>query len=259
MSRAAASPHTPRPEVGVSRDLAILYEIQQADTEIAATKGAMAALDRGVELESQIAADEAELASLVERHRGTERESLALDLELKTLEEKRTKFRAQLYGGAVRNPRQLHDLQEEVGMLDREVGKAEDRMLELMDSLESGRTEIGERESRLAALREQLRDVQERYADATERLRGEIGILDSRRKELAAQVPVQLLKRYEQIRVRQGNLGLVKVIGANCPGCRVALPSETVKALKADRGTIACENCGRLLFWESSAPDAAPA
>lgn len=243
----------------MSHDLAILYEIQKVDTEIAAVKDAMAALDTGVDLESQIAAEAAELASLVERHRGTERESLDHDLELKTLEEKRTKFRTQLYGGTVRNPRQLQDLQEEVGMLDREIGKTEDRMLELMDALESGRTETGERKGRLATMRERLRETQERYNSTTDRLRGEVGALDNRRKELAAQVPAQLLKRYEQIRVRQGNLGLVKVIGTNCPGCRVALPSETVKALKADRGTITCENCGRLLFWDSSASDDAPA
>ncbi|MGA3058679.1 MAG: hypothetical protein ABSE70_11755, partial [Candidatus Limnocylindrales bacterium] len=125
--------------------LAILYEIQKVDTEIAAVKDAMAELDTGVELESQIAAEDAELASLVERHRGTERESLDRDLELKTLEEKRTKFRTQLYGGTVRNPRQLQDLQEEVGMLDREIGKTEDRMLELMDALESGQRRSVER------------------------------------------------------------------------------------------------------------------
>jgi hypothetical protein len=255
---AAASPQCPCPEVVVSHDLAVLYEIQKVDTEISAVKGAIAALDQGADLELQIAADEAELASLVERHRGTERESLDLDLELKTLEEKRTKFRAQLYGGTIRNPRQLQDLQGEVGMLDREIGKTEDRMLELMDSLESGRTEIGERKNRLATMREQLREVQERYARTTERLRGEGGVLDSHRKELAAQVPAQLLKRYEQIRVRQGNLGLVKVMGVHCPGCRITLPSETVKALKADRGTITCENCGRLLFWDSPTSDEAP-
>jgi hypothetical protein len=144
-------------------------------------------------------------------------------------------------------------------MLDREIGKTEDRMLELMDSLESERTEIGERESRLAKKREQLREVQERHARTSERLRGEVSVLADRRKELTAQVAVQLLKRYEQIRVRQGNLGVVKVTGANCPGCRVALPSETVKALKADRGTITCENCGRLLFWDSSESGDAPA
>ena len=236
----------------MSHDLAVLYEIQKADIEIAVMKEAMASLDNGAEFESQIAVEEAELAALRDRHRGTERESLDRELELKTLEEKRTKFRAQLYGGAIRNPRQLQDLQEEVGMLDREIGKIEDRMLELMDSLESERTEIGERESRLAKKREQLREVQERHARTSERLRGEVSVLADRRKELTAQVAVQLLKRYEQIRVRQENLGVVKVTGTNCPGCQVALPSETVKALKVDRGTITCENCGRLLFWDSS-------
>jgi len=239
----------------VSQELATLYEVQKTDTEIASLKEALAKLDSGAELQSQIAAAEAGLTSLLSRHHDIEKESLDRDLELKTLEEKRTKFRAQLYGGAVRNPRQLADLQGEVGMLSREIGKIEDRMLELMDALESQRAEIGERESRLAEMRDELRAVQERYAGTSERLRRELSDLEGRRKELAAQVPQQLLKRYEQIRPRQGNLGVVKVTGANCPGCRIALPSETLKSLKADRGTLICENCGRLLFWDSSAAE----
>lgn len=239
----------------VSQELAVLYDVQKTDTEIASLKEALAGLDTGAELQSQIAAAEAELASLLARHHGTEKESRDRDLELKTLEEKRTRFRAQLYGGTVRNPRQLADLQEEVAMLSREIGKVEDRMLELMDSLESERTEIKGRESRLADLRERLRTVQEEYARVSERLRNDIGVLDDRRKDLAARVPQQLLKRYEQLRARQGNVGLVRVTGSNCPGCRIALASETLKALKADRGTLTCENCGRLLFWDSPAAE----
>lgn len=236
----------------MSQELAILYEVQQIDTEIASLKGTLAGLDSGAELEVGIAGAEAELASLLNRHHGTEKESLDRDLELKTLEEKRNKFRSQLYGGTVRNPRQLSDLEGEVQMLSREVGKIEDRMLEMMDSLEQERGGIREMEARLSELRARLQEVRDRFAATSSRLKGEVEDLESRRKALAAQVPHQLMKRYEQIRVRQGNLGLVKVTGGNCPGCRISLPSETLKALKADRGTLTCENCGRLLFWDSA-------
>jgi hypothetical protein len=140
-------------------------------------------------------------------------------------------------------------------MLSREIGKIEDRMLELMDSLEQERAGLKTQEARLEEMRARLAQARGQYAATGSRLRTEIAEIESRRAAAAGQVPVQLLKRYEQLRARQSNLGLVRVTGFTCPGCRIALPSETLKSLQADRGTLTCENCGRLLFRDASASD----
>lgn len=234
----------------MSEDLAILYRVQQADTEIARLRQALAGLDTGAGIASELAAAEAELAALRERQRAAEKESLDRELELRTLEEKRKKFQDQLYGGTIRNPRQLSDLQEEVEMLSREIKKVEDRMLELMETLEGHRVEIHTREASLKDLQDRLQAVRTKYEATGSRLRQEIADLEAERGEWAARVRPDLLKRYEQIRSRQGNLALVRVTGNTCPGCRITLPSELVKALEAGRPNLSCESCGRLLFWE---------
>jgi hypothetical protein len=234
----------------VSGDLNTLYKVQQSDTELARLRQALGGLDTGAELECEISQLESELAALRDQLRACEKESLDCELELKTLDEKRGRFRTQLYGGSVRNPRELSDLHKEVEMLDREIRKLEDRMLELMEQMESQRSAMGTREARATELKAQLEGVRTKYQVTSERLRGEIAELEAKRQEDAAQVGLHLLKRYEQIRARAGNLALVKVSGGNCPGCRIALPSETVKGLQAHRSGLTCENCGRLLFWD---------
>lgn len=236
----------------MSDELVILYEVQQADAELARLREALAGLDAGEELESEIAAAQAELANLREQHRSTEEEATDRELELKTLEEKRARFQSQLYGGTVRNPRQLSDLEAEVEMLSREIGKAEDRILELMEALEGERSAIQTRETRLKELQERLEAVRAKYETTGNRLRREIAQFEARREERAAQVAPRILKRYEQIRARQSNIGLVKVTGNTCPGCRITFPSEVIKGLKAGRSDLACENCARLLFWGES-------
>lgn len=234
----------------MSGELAILYEVQQADTELARLREALAGLDAGDELAAQAEEAEAELARLREQHRATNNEAADRDLELKSLEEKKAGFEGQLYGGRVQNPRQLSDLQGEVAMLAREIGKVEDRILELMESVEGERSAIEASELRVKELKESLASVRARHETTGSRLQGEIAALEERRKARASEVGSQLLKRYESIRARQTNLGLVRVMGAACPGCRITLPSETVKGLKAGRQDLTCENCGRLLFWE---------
>jgi len=124
----------------------------------------------------------------------------------------------------------------------------EDRILELMELLESERLSIQEREAELKSMQERVAAARSKYETTGGRLQREMAELEARREERASGVGARLLKRYEQIRVRQGNLGLVRVTGTTCAGCRIALPSETIKGLKAGRRDLTCENCGRLLF-----------
>jgi len=236
----------------VSDELAILYQVQQGDTETARLQAALAGLDNGDELASQITSAEAELADLQGARRTTDKEQMDCQLELTTLEEKKQKFQGQLYGGSINNPRQLQDLQGEVDMLSREISKLEDRLLELMQVTEDQRSEEASREAGLAESGQTLEEVRAKYAKTKDRLRGELADLAAGRKALAAQINPHLLKRYEQIRARQSNLGLVKVTGSTCPGCQITLASEVLKELKVGSQNQSCDNCGRMLCGETT-------
>ena len=231
----------------MNEELGILCQVQDTDTEIARRQQALDELDAGTQLEREIVALEGELAELREKQATVEKENLDADLELKTLQEKKERFQGQLYSGTVSNPRQLSDLHQEVEMLGREIGKIEDRMLELMETLESLGTEITTRDARLGEAKDELTSVRSGYEQKSDRLRSEIAALGSRRNELAPRVGAHLLKRYEQIRSRMGNLDLVRVTGTTCPGCQIALPSDTLKAMKAGKPGPTCDNCGRML------------
>jgi len=236
----------------VNEELSVLYRVQETDTEIARHQQALGSLDSGAEVEGEIGRLERELAELRGQRAAALKEHLDCELELKTLEEKKERFQGQLYSGRVSNPRQLTDLHKEVEMLAREVRKLEDRVLELMETLESQQSEIETREKRVAELQGELELVRAAYEEKGSRLRVELVELEARRKEYAGQLNVHLLKRYEQIRARMGNVGLVRVTGTTCPGCRIALPSDTVKAMKAGKPGPTCDNCGRMLVWGGS-------
>lgn len=236
----------------MNEELGVLCKVQDTDTEIARRRHALDALDSGKRLEDDVAVVQNELTALQTQRAASEKENLDAELELKSLQEKKQHFQTQLYSGTVRNPRQLSDLHKEVEMLGREIGKIEDRMLVLMETLESQRAEISTREQRLAELKAELESVHSTYREKSARLRGEIAELESHRTELAPLVGVHLLKRYEQIRARMGNLGLVRVTGTTCPGCQIALPSDTLKAMKSGKPGPTCDNCGRMLAMGDS-------
>jgi predicted nucleic acid-binding Zn-ribbon protein len=236
-------------QMTLGEELAVLYDVQQADLEIARLKAALAGLDTGEEIRAQIGAAEEELAALQRQLQTSETEHRDRDLELKTLQEKRERFERQLYSGTVRNPRELSDLQGEVAMLTREGDRVELRVIELMLEVEQQRTQVAEKQATLAEMQERLGQVVAAFQTTAGRLQAEIAELEGQRRGLAARVGSQTLKRYEQIRARQNNLALVKVTSATCPACRVSLPSERLKAIKAGEAGETCDNCGRLLLW----------
>ena len=233
----------------MNEQLSILCELQETDTEIARHREALDTLDTGTQVEEEIGGVESELVELREKQAAIEHENLDRELELKTLQDKKERFHGQLYSGKVSNLGQLSDLHQEVEMLAREIRKIEDHVLDLMETLESQRAEIAARDTRLGELKGDLESVRSRYEDRSARLRSELEELESQRGEFASRVGTQLLKRYEQIRARMGNLGLVRVTGTTCLGCRIALPSDTIKAMKAGRPGPTCDNCGRMLAW----------
>jgi predicted nucleic acid-binding Zn-ribbon protein len=234
----------------VNGELAILYQVQQLDGELARRKVALAGLDTGAELKAEIAAGEAALTDLQRRHHESERQAREVELETRTLEGKRDRYDAQLNSGAVRNPRQLEDLQKEVAMLRREISKLDDRMLSLMDAMEGERAETEAREADLAGKRDRLTAVLATHESESARLNSEMAALQQERDQTAARVDANLLRRYEQIRARGGNVGIVKVTGDVCPGCHLTLASELLKELRTGRIGLTCDNCGRLLYME---------
>lgn len=229
-----------------------LLELQRIDGEIGRRQQALADLDQGLQLRARIAELKAALEQETRRLRGLEKEQLASELEMKGTEAKRKDFSDRLYGGRVRNPKELGDLEREVEMLSASIGKLEDRVLGLMEAADGQRSQVRQIESDLTDQQERLKQVLEIYGRESARLQGEIAQLQAEREKLLPEISTVLLRRYDQIRARHQNLGVVAVTGELCPACRVTFSLDLRRQLKQSGHLQTCENCGRLLIWEGT-------
>jgi hypothetical protein len=76
----------------------------------------------------------------------------------------------------------------------------------------------------------------------------QIAELEERRTGLRAELPPQLLTRYDSLRAQLG-VAVARLVGSRCDGCHLDLSAAEVEAAKAvDRAELAdCPQCGRLL------------
>ena len=225
-----------------------VYELQELDQALDGLQAQLKALDarrgdRG-DLDSASRAAEEQRT----RVRELQLQQRAQDGELASLQSRLREIEGQLYGGSVTNPRDLDGLQREQGTLRGRVAKAEEALLELMQSLEEAQTSLTKAEAAAPGLETGWQAEQERLAQQTEQLRSDMRSLVVRRAALAQALAPQEVSMYARLRATRSGSAVAVVERAVCGGCRVSLPTHIVQRARLGRELIFCPSCGRILL-----------
>ncbi len=227
--------------------LQTVYQLQSADLERADAARKLQEAEKGL----------GETAELRQARQGLEHEesSLAhlrtrvrdLELEVKTLTAKIAATEQRLYGGDVRNPKELESLQTDLRHL-----RARRESLE--DGILTGLTEIDDGEKRLQQAKQHLESVQSAWQEHQTQLRATVAdqqALLARAEEriggLRAALPAPLLDAYDETCRKKGGRGIAAIRGGLCEGCRVAVPTSMAQQVRRGDGMIRCTSCGRIL------------
>jgi hypothetical protein len=231
--------------------LAALYSLQQIDTRLEQAQKEMRGLDSGERPRAEFQGRKNELEQARQRVRQMDEDLLDTELEMSGMEAKKSDYEQRMYGGLVRNPKELEDIQQEVEMLTRSIDALETKALTLMEELEKHRAALSDLQSTAGQCQTHLEQVEEAYERDKARLESELEELTGRRQLALEGITADLLRKYEDLRAKKNNLAIVMVSGNICPACRVTLPTDTLRELQAGDRLLFCESCGRMLFAES--------
>ncbi len=233
----------------VPETLTALYAVQEIDTLIQRAKRSQAGLDNGTV--ASAAAESANAASKRKRDDLHKRAGDLKDSELKleTVEAKRKNYQQKLYQGSVTNARELANIEKEIEALGRQQSDLDGRILALMEEVEQAQAESGVGEAQAHTAEGHRTEVLAAYRSRYDALALELTTLAQQREAAAAKVEDKsALKRYDAIRVKSAGIGIAKIEGDTCGGCRMKLSSTLIKAVKEQAQIETCENCGRLLL-----------
>lgn len=234
----------------MTRPMLLLARLNDTDLAVDATKARLAEIARALREPAALAATRQDLAAAeaeLERCRTAQK---ALELAQKDAAGKLTRAEQRLYGGQVRNPRELEDAEKDVRQLRSQQGHVEDQLLEALIAAETA-TE------RYNALRDQMARQSADWAAQQGALRDEQAQLQRRltteqARQVAARkaVPAELLQVYDALRPRRAGRAVAELDGDECSACRVVAPPSKVAAARDSDELIYCGNCGRLLWTE---------
>ena len=225
-----------------------LYALQEIDSAIEAAGASLAAVEEQLgESEELIAGRQA-----VEEGRnaleGVSRQQRELEWQVDDSRSRVSGVEGKLYGGSVRNPKELASMQEEANILRGQFRRREDELLDLMVRVEERQTALREGEESLAEVEGRWRQDQKELASQKERLEGELAGLEKKRRQQSGLIEAKVLALYDNLWERRQGRAVVKVERGMCGGCRISLPMTVLQKARSGLDVVQCVSCERILY-----------
>ena len=225
-----------------------LYELLGVDQEIDKHSQSIASVEAAL-ADTQALVD---TRHAVEESRETLRkqqtEHRDIELIVEASQTKAGEVEGKLYGGTVRNPRELEDLQAELNMLREQQQRHEETLLQSLEEVDEAESSLKGLETTLAEMEDTWRREEGRLLEERSALQDGLAQLRKRRESMSALVSPVHLSLYDGLRSSRQGLAVSKVERGTCQGCRIALPTRVVQQARTSAEPVKCPSCSRILF-----------
>lgn len=174
---------------------------------------------------------------------------------LKKIEEKNNQLQLKLqedehalYGGKIKLPRELQDLQNEIASLKKQTASQDEDQLNTMMTIE-------DLENEKSLIQRDLVAAESVFATKVAGLKGELSSLEKKKENLLAErdaaiqnVDAASLERYETLRKAKRGLAVAVVVDQACTACGATLTPADWQAARSPQRLVTCSSCGRILY-----------
>jgi len=225
-----------------------LYQLQQLDTELQDRQQVIDEITRQLSGNEALVAAESRLASQKQQLTEANKRQKDFEWELEDLQARSNLLKNKLYGGTVKNPKELVNLENESAILKKKTRKKEDELLDLMSQIEDLETKVETSAKELQEMRQEWQQKQKILNEREAVTETELAKLSKTRRELAQQISSEALILYEQIKSTRGQ-AIAKVERGRCQGCYITLPTSQWQRARLGE-LVQCSSCNRILYVE---------
>ena len=227
-----------------------LFRLQKLDSQIRQIKLRLAQIEKVLNDDSRIM----QAQKIVDSASNEEKKILSqlkkIEDKVEAQRQKRSLGQAALFGGKIKNPKELQDLEMESDALKRSIELLEDQQLILMIEHE-GAVEIFQR------AKQSLTKVKETVLQENSLLMGEKSSLIEKLKRSIREkdatnhaISESSLALYENLRDKKNGIAVVTVVEGSCGVCGQSITPADQQRIRTSSALVYCPSCGRILFIE---------
>ena len=152
-----------------------------------------------------------------------------------------------MYGGSVKNPKELQDLQKDIASLKKHLVTLEEHELEAMLFLEKAEEILQSAKTELELLQARRGSEHKKLIEDQSALSIEIERLTEERSAASTPIESQLLQAYESLRHDKRGVAVTEIADNACSSCGADLGAALLQSARSSKLAY-CPTCGRILY-----------
>jgi predicted nucleic acid-binding Zn-ribbon protein len=227
-----------------------LLRLQITDSQLDAHNARLKEIEIALADDKLIKAAQAVAETKQEKLEKVQKDLRAAKHDVQNQRDKIKQSESRLYGGSIRDPKELQDIQEEVLALKRYLEVLEERQLESMLALDDAQSEFDEAQEHLNQTCAQSEENNSHLIAEKTTLTNEVRQLREKRQSQTIIPDEADLKLYESIRAKRGGVGVAKVVERACSACGATLGTASLQAARSPSQITRCATCDRIVYAE---------
>ncbi len=222
-----------------------LFQLQELDLDIESKQRTLDELTSRLGETEELKNTRAELTAAQARLDDLKKQQTSLEWEVDDLTAKIKAINDKLYGGKIRNPKELEGYQQEGQALKGKCSQVEDKALAVMTEIDTLLVTVKQKAGELQKVEAEWRTSQQELQGEIDRLKAALADLEARRQQVASQIKGETLEFYQNLRQQKGT-AVARVEQGRCSGCRILLAITEIQ--RSRNSLVQCSSCGRILF-----------
>jgi predicted nucleic acid-binding Zn-ribbon protein len=225
-----------------------LFRLQQIDSQLDRVRARLREIQIALNEDSAVRAAQRQAGSSEQQLQGMLQTLHRAEQEVQAQRIKIEQTEASLYGGKIRNPKELQDLQNESAALKRYLSVLEDRQLDAMLAVEEAENAHSAAAANLERVRNQAAAQNASLEAEQTALLKDVERQEAERRTIAGSIPTPELRIYEQLRTTRSGVAVAIVTDRACAACGSTLSSALLSAARNPNQFTRCTTCGRILY-----------
>jgi len=182
-----------------------------------------------------------------ERLERLEKERRHLEREIQDANDKINRKREEQRN--VKTNKEYRAINTEIDYLTKIVDRDEERILAILDEVESIKNNLKEIEEKVNREKKELLAEKEALQKGMEESEEALKIMEDEKVRILPHISEPVRKLYQRILNVKGDSGVANLVGDICQGCYSRIPPQTAHEVRKNNQIITCEVCGRILVY----------
>lgn len=229
-----------------------LYHLQQLELTLMQHQKRLKSITEALQDDRQVQEAQRAATAAAEALAPIQRKMREIEHQVQANADKTRAAEERLYSGAVKNPKELQDIQREIESLKRWRQELEDRLLEAMVATEEAESDLQQKEGALQQATAGWESQNAELLAERSQLETEMADLKKQREAALRDIEPESLKLYSQLRPQKGMRPVALFQNNSCSACGIQMTAAVERDLRAGERFITCTNCGRILVYMAS-------